>query len=184
MRKVNWLVCLCLAIGVAPANAQEKPAAPATMASTTGQWWRMIEKSFVDLADAMPEEKWTFKPSGGAFDTVRTFADQVKHVACANEAFAAEVNHKEPPPACDTGGPNPAKSKAEIMQYLRQSFAQMDAVFSGTTPANALEAAGGPYGGQSTRLGLATLAIWHASDHYGQLVVYLRLNGIVPPASR
>ena len=184
MRKVNWLVCLCLAIGVAPANAQEKPAAPATMASTTGQWWRMIEKSFVDLADAMPEEKWTFKPSGGAFDTVRTFADQVKHVACANEAFAAEVNHKEPPPACDTGGPNPAKSKAEIMQYLRQSFAQMNAVFTGTTPANALEAAGGPYGGQSTRLGLATLAIWHASDHYGQLVVYLRLNGIVPPASR
>ena len=50
--------------------------------------------------------------------------------------------------------------------------------------ANALEPAGGPYGGQSTRLGLTTLAVWHASDHYGQLVIYLRMNGIVPPASR
>jgi uncharacterized damage-inducible protein DinB len=52
------------------------------------------------------------------------------------------------------------------------------------TSANALDPAGGPYGGQSTRLGLTTLAVWHASDHYGQLVVYLRLNGIVPPASQ
>ncbi|PYR94599.1 MAG: hypothetical protein DMF84_05465 [Acidobacteria bacterium] len=52
------------------------------------------------------------------------------------------------------------------------------------TPANALEAAGGRYGGSSTRLGLATLAVWHASDHYGQIVTYLRMNGIVPPASR
>jgi hypothetical protein len=52
------------------------------------------------------------------------------------------------------------------------------------TPANALEPAGGPYGGPSTRLGIATLSIWHASDHYGQLVVYLRMNGIVPPASQ
>lgn len=52
------------------------------------------------------------------------------------------------------------------------------------TPANALEAAAGPYGGQSTRLGLTTLAVWHASDHYRQLVVYLRMNGIVLPASQ
>ena len=52
------------------------------------------------------------------------------------------------------------------------------------TPANALEPASGPYGGESTRLGLTTLAVWHASDHYGQLVVYLRMNGIVPPASQ
>jgi uncharacterized damage-inducible protein DinB len=144
----------------------------------------MLEKSFVDLAEAMPEEKWTFKPSGGAFDNVRTFAEQVKHVACANEAFASEVDHKEPPPACDTGGPNPAKSKAEILRYLRQSFTQVNEVFAKMTPGNALDAAGGPYGGPSTRLGLATLAVWHASDHYGQLVVYLRMNGIVPPASR
>src|SRR4029078_2374634 len=103
----------------------------------------MRKRSFVDLAEAMPEEKWTFKPSGGAFDNVRTFAEQVKHVACANEAFASEVDHKEPPPACDTGGPNPAKSKAEIMRYLRQSFTQVNEVFAKMTPGNALDAARG-----------------------------------------
>ena len=68
--------------------------------------------------------------------------------------------------------------------YLRQSFARLDAAVAATTPANALEPAGGRYGGQTTRLGLITLAISHGADHYGQLVVYLRMNGIVPPASR
>jgi uncharacterized damage-inducible protein DinB len=68
--------------------------------------------------------------------------------------------------------------------YLRESFAYANRVMATLTPANALEAAGGPYGGKSTRLGLTTLAVWHASDHYGQLVVYLRMNGIVPPASQ
>ena len=70
------------------------------------------------------------------------------------------------------------------MAYLRESFAYAGRVMQTLTPENALEPAGGPYGGKSTRLGLTTLAVWHASDHYGQLVVYLRLNGIVPPASR
>jgi hypothetical protein len=56
-------------------------------------------------------------------------------------------------------------------------------VLATITVANALEPAGGPYGGKSTRLGIATLAVWHASDHYGQLVVYARLSGVTPPAS-
>lgn len=70
------------------------------------------------------------------------------------------------------------------MAYLRESFACAGRMMGTLTPANALEPAGGPYGGKSTRLGITTLAVWHASDHYGQLVVYLRLNGIVPPASQ
>ena len=185
--KVSVLLVGCAMIATAQnAAAQDSSAGrgSASMASTVGQWWQMLDKSFVGLAEAMPEEKWTFKPSGGAFDNVRSFAEQVKHVACANEAFALEVQHKDPPPNCETGGPNPAKTKAELLQYLRQSFTQVNDIISGMTPANALEAAGGRYGGSSTRLGLATLAVWHASDHYGQLVIYLRMNGIVPPASR
>lgn len=168
----------------AHAQAAGTEARDATMATTVGQRWQMLERQFVDLADAMPEEKWTFKPKDGAFDTVRTFGEQVKHVACANEALALEVRHQPPPPDCRTGGPNPAKTKTELMAYLRQSFAAVHEVIAQMTPANALDAAGGPYGGESTRLGLATLAVWHGSDHYGQLAVYLRLNGIVPPASR
>ena len=70
------------------------------------------------------------------------------------------------------------------MTYLRESFDYAQSVLRTMNSANALEPAGGPYGGKSTRIGLTTLAVWHASDHYGQLVVYLRMNGIVPPASQ
>ena len=154
------------------------------MAETVGRWFTMIEQSFVPLADAMPADKYDFKPTGGAFGDVRTFGEQVKHVACANFAFFNEIEKKEPPARCETGGPSPARTKADLMAYLRESFAYAGRVLRTMTAANAMEPAGGPYGGQSTRLGLTTLAIWHASDHYGQLVVYLRMNGIVPPASQ
>jgi uncharacterized damage-inducible protein DinB len=153
------------------------------MAATVTQWFTMVERSFVSLADAMPADRWTFAPRDGEFKGVRTFGQQVKHVACANYAFFNEVEHKEPPPNCETGGPNPATTKAELMPYLRESFAYASQVMGRLTPANALDAVEGPYGGKTTRLGVSTLAVWHATDHYGQLVVYLRMNGIVPPAS-
>lgn len=154
------------------------------MAAAVAQQFSMIERSFVGLADAMPAPDYGFKPTTGEFKDVRTFGEQVKHVACANFAFFNEIEKKEPPSRCDTGGPSPAKTKAEILAYLRQSFGYAQSVLRTMTAANALDRAGGPYGGDSTRLGLTTLAVWHASDHYGQLVVYLRMKGIVPPASQ
>jgi uncharacterized damage-inducible protein DinB len=153
------------------------------MASTVTQWFSMIERQFVSLADAMPAEKYGFAPTQGEFKGVRTFGEQVKHVACANVAFFNEVEGKEPPPNCETGGPNPAKTKTELMQYLRESFTYAGQVMRRLTAANALDPVEGPYGGKTTRLGISTLAVWHATDHYGQLVVYLRMNGIVPPAT-
>jgi uncharacterized damage-inducible protein DinB len=153
------------------------------MADTVAQWFSMIERQFVSLADAMPADKYGFAPKDGEFKGVRTFGEQVKHVACANFAFFNEVERKEPPAGCETGGPSPAKTKAELMQYLRESFAYAGEVMRRLTPANAMDPVEGPYGGTTTRLGISTLAVWHATDHYGQLVVYLRMNGIVPPAS-
>jgi uncharacterized damage-inducible protein DinB len=154
------------------------------MAATVAQWFTMIEYSFTALADAMPAEKYDFKPTEGNFEHVRTFAEQVKHVACANFAFFNQIEKKTPPAECSLGGPDRAKTKAELMEYLRSSFEYAQSVLKTMTPANALEPVSGPYGGDSTRLGITTLAVWHASDHYGQLVVYLRMNGIVPPASQ
>jgi len=154
------------------------------MAATVAEWFTGIEESFIALAEAMPAEKYEFKPTNGAFEGVRTFGEQVKHVACNNFAMFNEIEKKEPPQSCGAGGPSPARTKAELLAYLRDSFAYADRVLRTMTPANALEPAGGPYGGKSTRLGLTTAAVWHASDHYGQLVMYLRMNGIVPPASR
>ena len=154
------------------------------MAATVGQRFTMIERSFISLADAMPAEKYGFKPTDGEFKDVRTFGEQIKHVACANFAFFNQIEKKEPPSDCAKGGPSPATTKAQLMAYLRESFAYAQSVLRTMTSANALEPVSGPYGGPSTRLGITTLAVWHVSDHYGQLVVYLRLNGIVPPASR
>jgi uncharacterized damage-inducible protein DinB len=154
------------------------------MAATVAQGFTMIERSFVGLADAMPVENYGFKPTNGEFKDVRTFGEQVKHVACSNFGFFNQIEKKTPPPKCDAGGPSPAKTKAELMTYLRESFDYAQRVLRTMTSANALEPVDGPYGGPSTRLGITTLAVWHASDHYGQLVVYLRLNGIVPPASQ
>jgi len=154
------------------------------MAATVDQQFAMLEQSFVSLADAMPAEKFGFKPTTGEFANVRTFGEQVKHVACGNFGFFNQVEKKDPPAGCDAGGPDPARTKAEIMAYLRESFTYARHVLRTMTSANAMEPVNGPYGGPSTRLGIATLAVWHASDHYGQLVVYLRMNGIVPPASR
>jgi len=153
------------------------------MAGAVAESFTLIERQFVALADAMPAEKYGFKPTTGEFKDVRSFAEQVKHVACANFGFYSEIEKKTPPANCETGGPSPAKTKAEIMAYLRESFTYAGRVLRTLTPANAMEPTDGPYPGPSTRLGLATLSIWHASDHYGQLVVYLRMNGIVPPAS-
>jgi DinB family protein/S-adenosylmethionine hydroxide adenosyltransferase-like protein len=154
------------------------------IAATVAQWFTMIEQSFVALADAMPADKYAFKPTDGEFKDVRTFGEQVKHVACSNFGFFNEIEKKAPPEGCGSGGPHPATTKDELMTYLRESFAYAGRVIRTMTPANALEPAGGPYGGTSTRLGLTTLAVWHASDHYGQLAVYLRMNRIVPPGSR
>jgi uncharacterized damage-inducible protein DinB len=182
-RPLAGLIVSASVLSVSPVLAQTAPPSP-SMAGTIGQWWTMIGQSFVSLAEAMPPDKYGFAPKDGAFEGARTFAEQLKHVACANVGFFNQIEGKTPPPSCGTGGPHPAKTKEEIVAYLRESFAYAGKVLEGLTPANALDPVSGPYGGQSTRLGISTLAIWHASDHYGQAVVYLRMNGIVPPASR
>ena len=176
------LTAVCLALA-APAWSQGQSTAADPMADTVTQYFVMVQRQFVSLADAMPADKWTFAPKDGQFKGVRTFAEQVKHVACANYAFFNQVEHKAPPDGCETGGPSPAKTKAELMPYLRDSFTYATRIMRQLTPANAMDRVEGPYGGPTTRLGIATLAVWHATDHYGQLVVYLRMNGIVPPAS-
>ena len=182
VRRTHFILLFCLCF-VWQGYAQEQDKLD-PMAATIDQWFTMIEQSFIALADAMPADKYDFKPTKGKFENVRTFAEQVKHVACANFAFFNQIEKITPPAACSSGGPDPAKTKPELMKYLRDSFEYAQRVLKTMTSANALEPVSGPYGGNSTRLGITTLAVWHASDHYGQLVVYLRMNGIVPPASQ
>src|SRR5215472_691334 len=170
-------------IGSIAGVAQQRPPQPATIPDSINSVWKSIAKDFTSLAEAMPEDKWNFKPSQGAFKDVRTFGEQVKHVACANEAWARQMQGEKPPARCDLGGPNPAKTKAEIMAYLHDSFGLVDKAIGETSADNLLHPNPGPYWG-SNRISALTAMVWHISDHYGQLVEYLRMNGIVPPASR
>ena len=105
-------------------------------------------------------------------------------MACSNFAFAAELDGAKPPEACDKGGPDPAKTRNELLTYLRDSFAAIRKSLSAIDAKNMFDPIEGPYAGPNTRLGLATAIVWHNADHYGQMTLYLRENGIVPPSSR
>lgn len=141
----------------------------------------------------MSEEKWSYRPAPGLFKNekpdfgpaeVRTFGEQAKHVACANFAFAAELDSTKPPEACDKGGPSPAKTRTELLNYLRDSFVTLKKPLAAITAKNMVDPIEGPYAAPNTRLGLGVVSVWHVADHYGQVVIYLRENGIVPPTSR
>jgi hypothetical protein len=161
-----------------------------TVASPFLRFFQYEEYQVRSAAEAMPEEKYGYRPVEGKFKDekpqfgpaeVRTFAEQVKHVACSNFQFAAQLDAQKPPEACDKGGPSPAKTKKELLIYLRDSFAAARKSLGAIDTKNMFDPVEGP---NYTRLGLATVIVWHNADHYGQMVLYMRLNGIVPPASR
>jgi uncharacterized damage-inducible protein DinB len=179
-----------------PANAEPTAAEISKKETVSSAFLRGLqyqEYSMRSAAEAMPEEKYAYRPAEGKFKTekpefgpseVRTFGQQVKHVACANFAFAAELDGKTPPPGCDKDGPSPAKTKKELLVYLRDSFDAVHKSLAAIDAKNMFDPIEGPYAGPNTRLGMATVIVWHNADHYGQMVLYLRENGIVPPASR
>jgi uncharacterized damage-inducible protein DinB len=145
---------------------------------------QFAERNFLAVAEAMPENNYAFVPTGGNFGGVRSFGEQVKHVACAQFAFFNEFEGKKPPDDCEKGGHDPAKTKAELIKYLKDSFDYSNRVLATLNAKNALERVEGRYAGPSTKLGISVVAVWHITDHYGQLVEYVRMNGIVPPMTQ
>jgi len=191
------LILLIIGFYAWQAFAQEPTAAELskkeTVSSAFLRGFKYQEYEVRSAAEAMPEDKYDYRPAAGLFKNekpkygpsqVRTFAEQVKHVACSNFAFAAEFDGAKPPERCDMGGPSPAKTKRELLIYLRDSFAAVEKSLGNINEKNMFDPIEGPYAGPTTRLNLATVVVWHAADHCGQMVIYLRENGIVPPASR
>src|SRR3989475_6847349 len=162
-------------------SAQESDV-PKNIAEGVGGALHCTEGQFLGVAEAMPESRYCFVPSAGEFKGVRSFAEQVKHVACANFAFFNEIEGKAPPEHCEKGGPAAAKTKAELVKYLRDSFDYGDRVLATINAQNALARVEGPYAGPNTRLGIAVAAVWHIADHYGQIVEEFGVNGIVFPS--
>jgi hypothetical protein len=162
-----------------------KPAENAGMSKATDECVTKTERLVVPAAEARPEKKYSFAPTNGEFAGVRTFAEQVKHPAAGNYPLGAHVLG-ENPPHDEHGEKAPAtvKTKAEVVEYWRGSFAYLQkaaAKIDERNAANTVDWSGSPRG---TLVGLIIDAVAHSQNHYGQLVEYLRMNGIVPPASR
>jgi hypothetical protein len=169
------------------AIAQAKPDAKPTFASVLDRQLTNIEKTVVPAADAMPDAKYDFAPTQGEYKGVRTFGAEVKHMAVANYALGAGILGEKPPVDLGGGPDGPANitSKADIMKFLNDSFVYAHKAVNSITEANILEPIKSPFGtNMTTRLGLAVSLISHPYDHYGQMVEYLRMNSIIPPASR
>jgi uncharacterized damage-inducible protein DinB len=180
------LACCVLAAASTVAHSQAAPAKPAvgtkmTPGATYGKLLDTLSKEFVDAVEAMPEDKFNFAPpeTAGDFKGVRSFAAQVKHVASANWYFFGGSDMTEEKAKAKGDAIEKLTSKAEIVQALKDSIAQGHTFLDGVTAENAFVMTE-----HGTRGGMAAFGIAHMMDHYGQLVVYLRMNGIVPPASR
>ncbi len=202
--KLIRILCMLAVLSVAVAGmAQAKPAAsPAPQAQTTPQpaptiggavdiQVGIIERDIVGAAEAMPEDKYNFAPSslnlvGSDYKGVRTFAQQVKHVATVNFMLWAPLVGEKPPQDVNNGdGPASMTSKADIVKYLKDSYAMGHRAVKTLTADNVVELLPPPFGPRPLpRLFFGTFAVAHGFDHYGQMVEYLRMNGIVPPASR
>src|SRR5260370_38523253 len=168
-------------------QAQQSQQPSPTVASVVDREISTIEKNIVEAAEAMAEDKFNFTPEslhvpGDDYKGVRTFAVQVKHVAASNYfLWSPLTGDKVPENIKDGKGPADLKSKADILKFLKDSFALGHKAAATLTVENMLQI---PEHSKSTRLHLATFGVAHAYDHYGQMVEYLRMNGIVPPASQ
>jgi uncharacterized damage-inducible protein DinB len=180
------LILALSALGQSTATPQGAPPT-STLASAIDREISAIEKQVLDTAEAMPEDKFNFSPEnlnlpGANYKGVRTFAVQVKHIAASNYfIWSGLTGDKLPANLKDGNGPDDIKTKAEILAFLKDSFALGHRAAATLTTENMLQT---PEHSKSMRLRLATFGVAHAFNHYGQMVEYLRMNGIVPPASQ
>ena len=177
------LTTLLIAPAVSPAQAtQTVPVRLAAAKSSPAQIYAKLfssqEEEVVSAAQAMPADKYDFKPTKGTFEGVRTFAQQLTHIAGSQYYYFGNFGVKG---GVDSDAIDKLTKKDDIVQALRNSYAFAQQAIDTITVENAFEPLGEH---KTTRAGLVANALAHTNDHYGQMVVYLRMNGIVPPASR
>lgn len=163
------------------ANAQSTQ--PRTATQAIQEMISGIEKQISGVAREMPEDKYEFAPTVGEFRGVRNFAKQIKHAAAVHYLVAASILG-DPVTAdmSDERGPDSVRTKAEVLKYLEDSFAYLKKAAATIDEKNAFAPIKGVFGSaHDTRIGLIVVAVSHSSNHYGQVVEYLRMNGLVPP---
>jgi hypothetical protein len=145
-----------------------------------------IESDILTSAEAMPEDKFNFTPESldiknSNFKGVRTFAGQIKHLATDNILiWSAITGDSIRTDIQDVNGPRGIRTKTEVLKYLKSSFEEGRKAISMLTEKNAMDMI--EFRGRNLpRLDLAFYGLTHANEHYGQMVVYLRMCGIIPP---
>ncbi len=157
---------------------------PPSIGQVLDSEFQIWDHEIITTVEAMPADKFDFAPTAGEFKGVRTFGQQAKHLAAVIYGFSAGVLREKPP--ADTGndeeGPASLRTKAEIVAYVKGALAYGHKALLSLNEQNELRDAG--RGSNYTPLYQASFLMAHSMDHYGQMVEYLRMNGIIPPASR
>jgi uncharacterized damage-inducible protein DinB len=171
---MNYRIAIPLFAIACMAQAQTAPAAPADLIVTNArQSWGNLKYFVLRAAEKMPEDQYAYRPTA----EVRSFGQLIWHVARLEYFVCAAVKGAPQPEAV------PAKTaKADLIAALQESYASCDPVFEGLTAANAGEALT-MYGQSRARVAALFMLGIHVSEHYGNMVTYLRLKGIVPPSS-
>jgi len=145
------------------------------MVASSKVFYENAKRDILRSADKMTEDKYAFKP----IDSVRSYGQLLAHVADGQYEFcgAAAGNHDE------KGVEQTTKTKAEIVTALKAAFAYCDGIYAGMTDVKAAEMIPAFGGAKITRLSMLDFNVSHTMEHYGNLVTYMRIQGVVPPSS-
>lgn len=178
MRHTTVLALLAL-LSAHSHGVSAQPAGGSPISKSLAQAWGSGKDNVTASAALMPAANYAFRP----VDTVRTYGQILAHLAGANYVFCAAAKGEKAPYGEDAFEKT-ATTKADIIKALGDSVAYCDAVYSGMTDARAAETVELPFGmGKGTRSFLLMLNTGHVQEHYGNLVTYLRIKGLVPPSS-
>jgi uncharacterized damage-inducible protein DinB len=179
MRSILTAVVIA-GLSVLPAAAQPPSPTDNPVSSSLRSAWNGAKRNIQQSAEIMEEANYSFRP----VDSVRTFGEILAHVAGANYVFCSAAKGEASPHPEDEFEKS-AKTKAAIVKALNDSVAYCDAVFNGATDATLGQMVRPPFGqGQVPRANPLIGNVGHLNEHYGNLVTYFRINGIVPPSSR
>jgi uncharacterized damage-inducible protein DinB len=160
-----------------PAPATTAPAASATILGDLLKDWERQKETMMQIADAMPEDKFGYKST----PPQRSYGEQVMHIATVNVDVLKWIGGQTPAPSFTAES---AKTKADMLKAMAESYEYGAALLKEQTDTTITQTIDGRFLGPSTRARVFWFLLGHSMDIYGQMAVYLRLNGIVPPASR
>ena len=185
MRKILWALVLALAVRALPVHAQDQtkrsPKPPPSPSQVLLDSWNDIGRKLIAMAQDFPDDKYDFKPNPAE----RSFAEQLLHASNANYFFINPFTGQKPP----TGDPkrDQFKTKADVVAFVKKSFADGAALIKQKGDSGMSDLALDPFSKDPQQVRMSDMAwgfIEHSGEHYGQLVVYYRVAGLVPPESR